>query len=227
MILLYLCTDFSTHSIYEGLSVMMNKTYYLCGALFLASMIVSPARAQLGVAAGVNFDNINDVKSSANKGNFDNATGFHFGVFYDFGAGPISLRPGIFYRNVSNVDFTVSGLKDQFDLNMVEVPVDLHFNLTATPLIKPYALAGPVFTYSKASGGELKDAVQNLNVAANIGLGLSLSVPGLGLRLFPELRYAFGISRFVKDKFEVGGVNFDASGTSRMNSFMVRLGVGL
>ncbi len=206
---------------------MMNKSFSFCGALFLACLIVSPAQAQLGVAAGVNFDNISDVKSSAQNGDFDNATGYHFGVFYDFGAGPLSLRPGIFYRNVSNVDFSVSGLKDQFDLNMVEVPVDIHFNLTATPLIKPYALAGPVFTYAKASGSDLKDAIQDLNIAANVGVGLSLSVPGLGLRLSPELRYAFGISRFVKDKFEVGGVNFDASSTARMNSFMVRLGVGL
>jgi len=209
---------------------MFKKLFRICGTLLLVGIVISPissAFAQLGIAAGVNFDNINDVKTSAQNGNIGNATGFHAGVFYDVGAGPLSLRPGIFYRNVSNVDFSLGGFSDSIDLNMIEVPVDLHFNLTATPLVKPYAIAGPVFTYSNVSGKSFKDAIQEFNVAANVGLGVALSVPGVNLKLFPELRYAFGISRFVKDRFSVGSVEFNTSDTSRMNSFMVRLGIGL
>lgn len=195
--------------------------------LFLLFLAASPARAQLGVAAGLNFDRITDIRINDKESTFDNATGYHIGLFYDIGAGPISIRPGVYYRDLSQIDASITGIAESFDVNMIEFPVDVIFRLAATPVVKPYLSVGPVVSFARTSDSDFEGAIEDFNVAANVGFGLSLSVPGLGLRLFPELRYAVGLSRFVKSDFELLGQTFRPDDTARMSTFMLRLGVGL
>ena len=197
------------------------------GALWLAA--AAPTYGQLGVAVGLNFDSITDIDTGDREATFENATGYHIGVFYDLAAGPLAIRPGIFYRQVQDVkvDVLETGLgtiTESFDMSLIEVPVDLRLRL-AIPFIKPYLLAGPVFSFASTSDDDFEDALQELSVAANIGLGVEVSLPGFTPVLYPEIRYAFGVSRFMKEDVTIGDVSFEATDSQRLNTFMLRLGI--
>jgi len=179
--------------------------------------------AQLGVAAGLNFESMSEVTGDA-EATFENSTGYHVGIFYDLGMGPISVRLGGFYRDVSDVETTRNGVIDAFDLTMVDVPVDVRFNLTATPLVHPYILAGPVFSFPSSTDTEYDKALEKVSVSGNVGAGLAFNLGAV--TIYPEVRYVIGVSRFMKDQFEIGGVSFDSEEVQRQNSVMIRLGVG-
>ena len=193
--------------------------------LLLLALLWSPQSsfAQLGVAAGLNFDTMSDI-SGNREATFENATGYHVGLFYNIGMGPVGLRIGGFYRDISGLETDLAGASDAFDLTMIDVPIDLRFNLTATPLIRPYLLAGPVFSFPSSSDPEYDEALEQVSVSGNVGGGLAISVGAI--TLFPEIRYVIGVSRFMKDKFEIGGFEFDSDEAQRQNSVMLRLGIG-
>ncbi len=196
----------------------------------LGLVLFRPAQAQLGVAAGLNFDSFTDIRVFDGNATLDNSTGWHAGVFLDLALGPIALRPGIFYRDLSRIDLSVTGFTDTFGLNvnMIEVPVDVRIRLAPTPLIKPYAVVAPVFAFANSSkSDDVEHAVEDFAMSANVGLGLELSAPGLGIRLFPEIRYAFGLSRFINKEFQIAGQTVQTTDISRNNAFMLRIGVGL
>ena len=194
----------------------------------VSTVAIKPAHAQLGVAIGLNFDSISDIDTGDREATFDNATGYHLGIFYDLSAGPLAIRPGLFYRQVQNVKVDIleagSRITESFDLNLIEVPVDLRLRM-ALPLLKPYVLAGPVFGFSSTGDDDFKDALQELTVAANIGIGVEVSLPGFTPVLYPELRYSFGVSRFMKEELSIGDFTFEADDAQRLNTFMLRLGI--
>ncbi len=189
----------------------------------------TPAYGQLGVAVGLNFDSITDIDAGDREATFENATGYHLGVFYDLSAGPLAIRPGIFYRRVQDVKVDIletvgSTVTESFDLSLIEVPVDLRLRM-ALPFIKPYVLAGPVFGFSSTGDEDFKDALQELTVSANIGLGVEINLPGFTPVLYPEIRYSFGVSRFMKEELEIGDFTLEADNAQRLNTFMLRLGI--
>ena len=188
---------------------------------------VPAAHAQLGVAAGLNFDRLGDISTQSGAANFDNATGYHFGVFFDLGALPIAVRPGVFIRKAGDVDWNVTGVVQSFDLTLIEVPIDVRIPLLQAPLLKPYILGGPVVSFPRSNRDEIQDSFEDFLLSGSIGVGVEVKVPAIGLRLYPEVRYAFGVSRFMKDSFTIGGVSFDAEDSTRLSAVMVRLGVGL
>ncbi len=185
------------------------------------------AHAQLGVAGGLNFDSFGDIETTSARGTFDNATGYHFGVFFDLSAAPIAVRPGVFIRDAGEVAFRLQETDQKFSLSFIEVPIDIRVPLLHAPLVSPYVLAGPVLSFPRSGNDEFDDSLEDLAISGSVGAGVKVTVPGAGLRLYPELRYAFGLSGFLKDSFEVGGVTFAAENTVRLNAVMLRLGVGL
>ncbi len=191
----------------------------------LAVLFWTPANsfAQLGIAAGLNFESMSDISGNRDA-TFENASGYHVGLFYNMGAGPVGLRIGAYYRDVADVEIDRAGVVDAFDLTMIDVPIDLRFNLTATPLIRLYLFAGPVLSFPSSGNAEYDDALEKVSVAGNVGAGIAISVGGI--TLYPEFRYAIGVSRFMKDKFEIGGFEFDSDEAQRQNSVMLRLGIG-
>lgn len=199
-------------------------------AALLGLLFIPTAQAQLGIAAGLNFDDIGDIDAGDREATFDNATGYHIGVFYDLAVGPLAVRPGLFYRDLGEVDASVEGLvgvAQDFDVTLIEVPLDLRVRLAALPLIRPYALAGPVLSFASSDNESFDEALEDISVAANVGVGVEISLPIGGLTLYPELRYAFGISRFVDEEaLTIGNATFTANDGSRLNTFMLRLGVG-
>ncbi len=202
------------------------------GASLLTLLLLTalPAKAQLGAAVGLNYESFNDVDFGSRQAALESASGYHIGIFYDLAVGPVAIRPGVFYRSINNLEFkaadVLSGSR-KVDINMVDVPIDLRFRMS-TPVVKPYLLAGPVFSFASTSDkNEFADAIKDIGVAANIGVGVEVGLPGLSLRLFPEIRYGFGISRFMDENFEVGTTNFSAQDTQHINTLQVRLGVAL
>jgi len=207
----------------------MKKCPFLSGVLLCSLILifvsVRATRAQIGFAAGLNFDSISDVKLGSADATFDNATGYHLGVFYDLGFGPTAFRVGLFYRDAGTLTASVPGLRPDFDLSLVEIPVDLRFNLTATPIIRPYFSVGPVFSFPSSGNSDFDRNLEKMTVSMNVGLGLSMHV--LGVDLFPEARYNVGISSILKDELNIGGIGVRASDTQRLNTVMLRLGVRL
>lgn len=203
---------------------MKRSILMIVSAVLTLVLVPLPAQAQLGVAAGLNFTSLSDVDSGSSSATYDNATGYHVGLFYDASAGPAGIRLGIFYRDAGEVDASFNGLHQNFSLTMIDIPLDLRLNLAATPVATPYIIGGPVFSFPSADDDDIDENMKNVNVAGNIGAGIEINLGGL--RLFPELRYAIGISRFMKEEIQVGGISFESDEMQRTNAVMLRLGVG-
>lgn len=195
--------------------------------LLTAAFAFAPsAQAQVGLAGGYNYNQLDDISATDVEANFENASGYHIGIFYDLGLGPIAIRPGIFYRQVGTYEF--GDLPDvdeveRIDLNAVEVPIDVRWRVLPLPLVKPYLLAGPVITFPQSDDDF--DSTESINLNADIGAGVEIVLPGVGLTLMPEFRYGIATTSLLKDEFEVRGVTVQPQDDPRLNSIMLRLNV--
>lgn len=182
--------------------------------------------AQIGVAVGLNYDSVSDLDFGDFSTSYDAASGYHAGLFYDFSLGTVGLRIGAFFRDLGDIESTsdvnIEEEIENFDLTMLDFPVDIRLNLTATPLIHPYVLFGPVFSLPSSGDDFVDENLESLIITGNIGIGLAINIAGISL--FPEFRYAIGISRLLKDHIEIGGIEVKTE-VQRVNSTMFRIGV--
>ncbi len=151
-----------------------------------------PAHAQFGVAAGLNFESDEDIQLNGDEAAFDNATGYHVGIVYDAGTGPLKVRPGVFYREVGEYEFP----DDQVEIERFEVPVDVKLRLPV-PVVKPYLLGGPMVVFPRVEdpfGDDFRDVAYSVNV----GIGATIAL-GQEATLQPELRYEYGINDYIED----------------------------
>lgn len=160
----------------------MASILRLCTSVLFAAFMVTAAaptaRAQLGIAGGLNFETIGDVKTTAATGTFDNATGYHIGIFYDLNTAFIAVRPGVFIRDVGEVAFRLKQAGEKVNLSFIEIPVDVRVPLLAAPLVKPYLLAGPVLSFPRSSDKEFDSSLEDLSVSATIGAGVQVAISG-------------------------------------------------
>jgi len=194
--------------------------------LLLAVVLVaaSPARAQIGLTGGLNFNQLDDINATNANANFENSTGYHIGVFYDLGLGPVAIRPAVIYRQVGTYEFNdLPSGTEEINLNAIEIPIDLRWRVLPLPLVKPYLLAGPVLTFPQSEDDF--DSTESLNLNADIGAGVEITLPGIGFTLMPELRYGIATSSFLKDEFEIGDTDIQPQDEARLNSVMLRLNV--
>ncbi len=198
------------------------------GSLFLPALVAAalaapgPAQAQLGVGGGLNFNSLDDIEADGARANYERSTGYNAGVFYDFGLGPLNLRPGVFYHRLGRLEFPEGA---ELDLSAVEVPLDVRFQPLPIPVINPYLLGAPVLTFGRGDG-PFSEAVEDVNLTADVGVGLQVSLPGAGLSLMPELRYSMGVTDYLSDSFQVGGTTVRPSSDARRHSkLMLRLNV--
>ncbi len=201
-------------------------TRILSGLLLVALMATAPdqARAQLGFAAGLNYESVSDINTSGLQGTYDSAAGYHVGLFLDFGAGPVGLRLGAFYRDLGEFEVSLAGLKSTVDVTSLDFPIDLRFAVIPTPMVRPYLMAGPVFSIPRSDDEAYDESLEDVSVAGNIGIGLEISVGGM--TLLPEFRYTVGVTPFVKDRFTLGGRTFVAEkNDQRSNTAMLRVGI--
>lgn len=188
-------------------------------ALALVFLTALPARAQLGVAAGLNYNNLKDIDAGGLTK--DNSTGFHFGAFLNLGSETFSVRPGVFYHRIGTYDLPG---EEELTLSAVEVPLDFRLSFAPEGLIDAYLLGGPVVTFPRCKNFD--QAVEDWQLTADIGAGLDLDVPGLGIGLQPELRYSLGVTDYFQDDFTVGGVTVMPDDSERrVSKFMLRLNV--
>jgi len=190
-------------------------------------LAAAPAQAQLGIAGGLNFESSDDISTSSTEANFENSTGYHIGVVYDAGFGPVNIRPGFFYRKVGTYEFgstTVGSAAGTVDISTFEVPVDVRLNLLTTPVVTPYVLAGPMLTIPRSNvegfnDNDFDDFTEDVSLSANVGVGVQVALPAVPFKLQPELRYEFGISEYVDtDAVEV-------SESPKFSAFSLRLNV--
>jgi hypothetical protein len=211
--------------------MMMNQILQRYSALFfvvVAVLAARPAQAQVGLAAGLTYDNLGDIEVSSARATFESATGYHVGVFVDLAAGPLAIRPGVFYRHLGNMDLggslIIDDVSETFDISIIEAPIDLRFRLGVTPLISPYIMAGPVIRFAATDNELFEDNLENFSLAADVGFGIEVKLGAV--KLFPELRYAFGITRFLKEDIVINNITITPDDEARLNTFMIRLGVG-
>lgn len=193
----------------------------------LVGLAAKPAHAQFGVSAGLNYNRLNDITLNDRESAFDNRSGWHIEAWAGFGAGPLALRPGIRYVQAGTLFEGLSDVgtdrADEVDVSLVEIPIHLRFRFP-NPAVTPYVLAGPVVRFPFSDDDDLDEDLQT-SVAGEVGAGLELNLGAV--RLYPELAFAFGLSRFVADEFTIAGRTFVADDEPRLNSVMLRLGIGL
>ncbi len=202
----------------------VRRAALLLAAITMLVFMPQRADAQLGVAAGLNFESLTDI-SGSRSATYDNASGYHFGVFFDTDSSPLALRLGAYYRDMGEVELDLGEFGQAFDLSLLDVAVDVRFAVLPLPLVKAFVSAGPVVSFPSSSNDEYKESLQSTTVSGNVGGGLAISLGGL--TLIPELRYSIGVSRFMKDEFSIRGIEFVTDDVQRSNSVMLRLGIVL
>lgn len=163
------------------------------------------------VVGGLNFSDQEDINTTSADATFENSTGYHIGLSYEFGSAGLSLRPGVVYQRLGTFDFE-GATTESFDLNAVEVPIDVRFEPLSAPLLSPYLVGGPVLTFPQGEG-DLSDGVEDLSLTADIGGGVEIELGSL--RLLPELRYSIGVTDYLSESFEVGGTTVEPSDDAR------------
>ena len=182
--------------------------------LLLLGISGIPAHAQFGVAAGLNFESADDIQlSDGDEETFENATGYHVGIVYDAGSGPLKVRPGLFYREVGEYDI----LNNQVEIDRLEVPVDVKLTLPVQA-VKPYLLGGPMVVFPQV-GDDFRDDFRDVAYSVNVGVRVTIPL-GQGATLQPEVRYEYGINEYVEDDGDLFG---DAEDSPRFQGFALRL----
>ncbi len=192
-------------------------------ALLATLFAIAPlAHAQLipsfGVAGGLNFGSLSDAAGA----DLESSTGYHIGLFGDFGFGPLAARASVLYVRAGDIVLDPTGLTNSdASVAYIAIPIDFQYRFPS-PLLKPYALLGPEFRFAT---GDIADAdgSRSTSVAVNVGVGAQLAAL-VGPKVFAELRYAFDVSGFFEER-ELLGVTVDD--TFKVNVFFLRVGVGL
>ncbi len=212
---------------FPHLTVSVSRLF--CASLLLL-LFAQPAQSQVrfGLIGGANFASLSEIGEGQNLINFDNATAYHAGVFLDLSLGPLSLRPAGYYLNAGAIfNSNTFGQESDFDVVYVTIPVDLIFSMGVGPL-KPYFFAGPEFRLLNAADAPagLENDLQSFTMGASTGVGLEINLPGSGLTFYPHLRFSFGLSNFTNRTYQIQGVSVDTGGDSRVNMWLLSLGIG-
>ncbi len=198
-------------------------------ALLALPAVSAQAQVRLGILGGANFSALEDVTAGESLVELDNATGYHIGAFLDIGFGAFGIRPAVYYLDAGPLFDGADFLdRDDFNLVYVSVPVDLRYSLGVGP-IKPYILAGPelrILASAQDAPDELQDQLSDLVMNGGVGLGVEISIPGVGLTLYPQIRYSFSLSEWLDRSYEIEGVSITTDDGQKPNMWLLSLGVG-
>ncbi|MCG8469857.1 MAG: porin family protein [Gemmatimonadetes bacterium] len=189
-------------------------------AIFLLAS-PSVAGAQIGVVGGYNRDTIEEFLPENGFDFTDRTDGFHIGIFFNVNVGPIGIRPAVIYHRVPDLVATAGESTTQFDVELVEIPLDVRLRFPV-PLLRPYFLAGPVFSFPSTSVTSVNDLLNDRPIRLEVGAGLELD---LGFKLWPEIRYGRGIEPLMRPAIPIGASVLRGQGEPRLDTFTVRLGI--
>lgn len=189
--------------------------------LGLAIAAPQAINAQIGVVAGYNRDQLKNFLPANGFDLTDTTNGFHIGVFFNINLGLIGIRPAVIYHQVPNLVATAGTESTPFDIELVEVPLDLRLRIPV-PILQPYLVAAPVFTFPASSVSGVNDQLGSRPIRAEFGAGFELD---LGFRLWPEIRYGFGLQALMDSGIPAGDETLVGEGNPRLNTLTLRLGV--
>jgi len=210
------------------------KPRYLLAAAAAALLVAAPADAlvKTGVTLGLNFASLGDVEVTDQETTYDSRTGWHAGVFAAGDLGPVGVRAGLLYVDAGSLFDGLAdapGLPDDFDddfrVRYLSLPVDFQWRFVLPP-IRPYLLAGPEFRFDLTSDDAFEENMKGATVAANIGVGLEMGLPLLGVTVTPEIRYVFDLQGITEETLSIGGADFDTDGAYEGSAWQIRLHVG-
>lgn len=202
----------------------LSVLYSLIAFLLFSVFSVNSAHAQIGFSFGANSNKLTEVDSFTE---FENAQGWHIGVWFDMPAGPLELRPGLRYVSAGSV-FEIaqdaeSSFRDDVNISVFEIPLDFRFRFNME-IIRPFVAVGPILRFPTGGGDDIA-GMKGMHVAGGFGVGLELRVSRV--MLYPELKYVFGITPFVDSEFQIAQRTYRSDNTQLLNGFMIRFAVGL
>lgn len=197
------------------------RKFIVAGALVaLSAFTAGAAHAQgveFGIKAGANLSKFGGSDSELGGVKPSNLTGYSFGSFVNFGLGPmISLQPELLYTQRGS-KYNAGGADTSIKIGYVDVPVLVVVRPPAAGL-KPYALAGPVFSYRadcsveaaaegvSVSAGCDDDDFKKTDVGLALGAGVGFPL-GMGTLLF-DGRYGLGLTKLAEGDEDVKNRGF-------------------
>ncbi|WP_420447701.1 hypothetical protein [Candidatus Palauibacter sp.] len=190
-------------------------------AVGLACALPSAVEAQIGVLAGYNRDTLGEFLPENGFGLTDLADGYHVGVFLNFNLAAFSIRPAVIYHRIPDLVAMAGEEEIEFDVDLLEFPLDFRIRLPM-PLVQPYIFAGPVLTFPSSSFSGVDDLLEARPVRAEFGIGFEADV---GFRLWPEVRYGFGLGSLMGSAVPIGSGVLRGDGDPRHDTLTLRLGI--
>lgn len=188
--------------------------------LFVSNIVF--AQVEAGVMAGINFNSpkISALTTGANEESDIgvNSFGFHVGLYATVDFELFAIQPEVYFsQQGGKYSFSNTTQEHEVKLSFIQIPILGRYNF----LEYFHVLAGPQFgipiinEISLAGGSpiDIKDQTKGLDVAAVIGVGLT--IPDLGVN--GSLRWSKGFSELIDGETLNGG---SGSVTSLKNSMI-------
>ncbi|MEO9804203.1 MAG: porin family protein [Reichenbachiella sp.] len=166
---------------------------FICSSLF--------AQVEFGVMAGINFNSpkINALNTGGNQLNDVgiNSFGFHVGLYSTIDLELFAIQPEVYYSQQGGKYKVNNTQEHEVKMSFIQIPLLGRYNF----LEYFHVLAGPQFgipiqseiAFAGGSPTDIKDQTKSLDVAAVIGIGLT--VPDLGVN--GSLRWSKGFSEMI------------------------------
>lgn len=198
---------------------IMKSLPVVMALLFLLSLVANPALAgvKAGIKGGITLANIKSVPETFEGYKWETKMGLAGGVFMEIGLpGRFSIQPEVLYVQkgakitVSEGEITAT-LKANIDY--IEIPLLLKYNLVSGGLTTPSVYVGPYFGFNtKAEFAisvtgqpeqkeDIKDDIKDTEFGVTFGLGLTQKLGVAKLTL--DARYDLGISNIIEPTVEV------------------------
>jgi len=184
-------------------------------AVLLLGLMASQAEAgvKFGVKGGLALANIKSIPDTFEGYKWENKQGLVGGVFAEIGlVGGFSLQPEVLYvQKGAKFSFSEEGITGtaKFNVDYVEIPLLLKYNLISSGLTIPSVYAGPYFGFNtrarlvfKMEGYpeeylELKDDIKDTEFGLTFGLGLTQKLGVMKVTL--DARYDLGLSNIAEE----------------------------
>ncbi len=172
----------------------MKRAIVAVGFCLVGLVGFSQASVEVGLKGGLNLTSLNAKEPSTN---YDNATGYHFGVYAMVKAASFAVQPEVLY-STRGTDITFDDISGDFkqDFVYLDIPVmaklylPLGLNLQAGPQFGLLMSADGTALNEDGEPEDLgKSSFKNADISAALGAGWDAP---FGLRF--NLRYIIGLS---------------------------------
>ncbi|MEP2026727.1 MAG: porin family protein [Reichenbachiella sp.] len=163
----------------------------------------SKAEVEFGVMGGVNFNspkiNAFDTGGSELSDVGSGGISFHIGIYSTIDVELFAIQPEIYY-SMQGGKYSINNTQEhEFKLNLIQIPILGRYNF----MEYFHVLAGPQFgipiqaevSFSGGPGVDAKDQIKGLDVAAVIGVGLTIPE----YKVSGSLRWSKGFSEMIDE----------------------------